>query len=56
MVGVDVGDDGVDLVNGGTSENRRGIFGDAAERNNELTFNLSIDFTDQEREKEGVNK
>ena len=43
VVGVDVGDDGVDLVKGGTSEKRRGVFGEDAERNSELTLSLSIE-------------
>ena len=41
-LGVVDGDGGVDLVNGGTSENRRVKFGVGVERNNELTFSLSI--------------
>ena len=40
--GVDEGDDGVDFANGGTSENRRVKLGAGVERNNELTFNLSM--------------
>ena len=41
--GVDVGDDdGVDFVNGGTSESRRTGFADAAERNIEFTLSLSM--------------
>jgi hypothetical protein len=36
------GDDGVDFVNGGTSEKRRVGTGEAAERNNVFIFNLSI--------------
>ncbi len=42
VVGVDDGDDGVDFVNGGTSENRRVGFDEGADRNNVLIFNLSI--------------
>lgn len=42
-VGVWVGDeDEFDLVNGGTSENRRVGFDEAAERNNVFTPSLSI--------------
>lgn len=52
VVGVDDGDEGVDFVNGGTSENRRvRLLGEGAERNNVFTFNLSID-----KEKTGFRK
>ncbi len=44
LVGVFAGDEGVDLVNGGTSEKRRVGIGEAAERNNVLTLSLSISF------------
>lgn len=43
VVGVDVGDDGVDLANGGTRESRRVVFGDEAERNKVFTLSLSMD-------------
>ncbi len=52
VLGVDDGDDGVDFVNGGRSENRRVRFGEEAERNNVLTFNLSIVMTYLENKNE----
>ena len=44
-IGVVDGDEGVDLVNGGTSEKRRVGTGEAADRNNVLTLSLSIVFS-----------
>lgn len=41
IIGVDDGDEGVDLANDVTKEKRRAVF-EGAERNNEFTFNLSI--------------
>lgn len=43
IVGVLDGDEGVDLVNGGTSERRRTGFGVPVERKNVLILSLSID-------------
>lgn len=45
VVGVDVGEDEFDFVNGGTSENRRVGLGDDGERNNVFIFNLSMETT-----------
>jgi len=43
VVGVVDSDEGVDLVNGGTSERRRTGFGVPVERKNVLILSLSID-------------
>ena len=42
LVGVEVGDDGFDLANGGTRESRRIEFGDGAERKRLFTLSLSM--------------
>lgn len=41
-LGVDVGDDWLGLVNGGTNDNRRAVFGEGPERKRLFTLNLSI--------------
>ncbi len=45
VIGVGAGDDGVDFVNGGTSENRRVGLGEGVDKNNVWTFNLFIILT-----------